>query len=92
MIGGGDVKISMIKLGPFICLMPKEMENGGECSDGRLIKAVSDMIFSPCLILDVDMELMQVCGPLLMVVILQLPLYLYALQRLVISVDDCLLS
>jgi hypothetical protein len=41
--------------------------------------------------LDVDIELMQVCGPLMMVVILQLPLFLYELERLLISVDDCLL-
>jgi hypothetical protein len=38
------------------------------------------------------MELLQVGGPLMMDVILQLPLCLYELQRLVISVDDCLLS
>jgi hypothetical protein len=42
--------------------------------------------------LDVEMELLQVCGPLLMVVVLQLPLRMYELQRLVVSVDDCLLS
>jgi hypothetical protein len=49
------------------------------------------MIGAPCLIFDVDMELLQVCGPLLMVVILQFSLCLHELQRLVISVDDCLL-
>ena len=38
------------------------------------------------------MELLQVCGPFFMENILQLPLFLYELQRLVISVDDCLLS
>ena len=38
------------------------------------------------------MELLQVGGPLLMEVILQFPLCLYELQRLVISVDDCILS
>jgi hypothetical protein len=38
------------------------------------------------------MELWQVGGPLLMVVILQLPLCLYELKRLVISVDDCHIS
>jgi hypothetical protein len=49
------------------------------------------MIGAPCLIFDVDMELLQVCGPLLMEVILQFSLCLHELQRLVISVDDCLL-
>jgi hypothetical protein len=37
------------------------------------------------------MELLQVCGPLLMVIILQFPLCLHELQWLMISVDDCLL-
>jgi hypothetical protein len=38
------------------------------------------------------MELLQVGGPLLMDVVLQFPLCLYELQRLMISVDDCILS
>jgi hypothetical protein len=42
-------------------------------------------------ILDVEVELLQVCGPLLMVVILQFSLCLHELQWLMISVDDCLL-
>jgi hypothetical protein len=92
MIGGGEVWILLIKLGPLRCLMSIGMEHGGECSHGRSTEAVNDMICAPCLILDVEMELLQVGGPLLMVVILQLPLCLYELQRLVISVDDCLLS
>ena len=53
---------------------------------------MNDMIFVPCLILDVEMELLQVGGPLLMEVVLQLLLCLYELQRLLISVDDCLIS
>jgi hypothetical protein len=35
--------------------------------------------------------LLQVCGPLLMVVILQFSMCLHELQWLMISVDDCLL-
>jgi hypothetical protein len=50
------------------------------------------MICAPYLILDVEMELLEVGGPLLMVVVLQLPLCLYEPQRLVISVDDRLIS
>jgi hypothetical protein len=38
------------------------------------------------------MELLQVGGPLMMALILQFPLCLYELSRLVISVDDHLLS
>ena len=92
MIGGGEVRISLIKLGSLRCLMPRGMEHGGECNHERSTEAINDTICAPCLILDVEMELMQVCGPLLMVVVLQLPLCLYEIQRLVINVDDCLLS
>jgi hypothetical protein len=49
------------------------------------------MVGSPHIILDVEMEIMQVCGPLLMAVILQFSFFLHELQRLMISVDDCLL-
>ena len=37
------------------------------------------------------MKLLQICGPLLMAIILQLPLSLYELQGLVVCVDDCFL-
>jgi hypothetical protein len=67
------------------------MEHSGECNNERS-EAVNDTICAPCLILDVEMELLQVCGPLLMAIVLQFPPCLYELQRLVISVDDCLLS
>jgi hypothetical protein len=42
-------------------------------------------------ILDVKVELLQVCEPLLMVVIIQFSLCLPKLQWLIINVDDCLL-
>ena len=92
LIGGGEVRISLINLGPLRCLMPIEKEHCGECTNGRVTKEVNDTICAPCLILDVEMELLQVSGPLLMAIILQLPLCMYELQRLMISVDDCLLS
>jgi hypothetical protein len=91
-IGGGKVQILLINLGPLRCLMPIGMEHSGECNHGRLTEVVSDMICALCIVLDVEMELLQVGGPLLMEVVLQLPLCLYELQRLVINVDDCLLS
>jgi hypothetical protein len=50
------------------------------------------MICAPCLILDVDMELLHVGGPLLMAIVMQIPLCMYELRRLVISVDNHLLS
>jgi hypothetical protein len=58
LIGGGEVQIFLIKLGPLRCLMPKRMEHGGECIHGRSNEGVIDMIFASCLILDVDMELL----------------------------------
>jgi hypothetical protein len=92
MIGGGGVWILLIKLGILKCLMSIGMEHGGECSHGRSTEVIIDTICTPCLILDVEMELLQVGGPLLMEVVMQLPLCLYELQMLVISVDDCLIS
>ena len=49
------------------------------------------MIGASSFILDVEVELLQVCGPLLMVVIQQFSLCLHKLQWLMINVDDCLL-
>ena len=52
---------------------------------------MSDVVGAPSIILNVEMELLQVCGPLMMVVILQFSLCLHELQRIMTSVDDCLL-
>jgi hypothetical protein len=49
------------------------------------------MIRDSCFILDVEVEFLQVCGPLMMAIILQFSLCLHELQWLMISVDDCLL-
>jgi hypothetical protein len=49
------------------------------------------VIGASCFILDVELELLQVCGPLLMVVILQFSLCFHKLQWLMISMDDCIL-
>ena len=58
MIGGGEVRISLIKFGSSICLMSIGMDHGGEGSHRRSTKAVSDTIFAPCFILDVEIELL----------------------------------
>jgi hypothetical protein len=50
--------MSLIKLGSFICLMSIGMDHGGEGIHRRSTEAVSDMIFAPCFILDVKMELL----------------------------------
>jgi hypothetical protein len=92
LIGGGEVQILLIKLGPLRCLMPIGMEHDGEYYHEMSTEAINNGICAPCLILYVEMELLQVGGPLLMVIVLQLPLCLYELQRLVINVDDCILS
>ena len=68
------------------------MENSGECNQKRPTEVVINMIGDTCLILDVDMELLQVGGPLLIMVVLQLPPCLYELQRLVLNVHDRLFS
>jgi hypothetical protein len=59
--------------------MSTRMECTGEYNHGRSTEAFSDMICAPCLIPDVEMELLQVGGPLLIAVVLQLPLCLYEL-------------
>jgi hypothetical protein len=90
MICGGEVQILLLKLGPLRCFMSIGMEHNDECNHKRPAEAVSDTIEDTCLILDGEMELLQVGGPLLMAVVLQFPLCLYELQRLVISVYDFL--
>jgi hypothetical protein len=67
---GGVVWILMVNLGPLRCFMSTGMEHSGECIHRRSTEVVNDTIGDTCHILDVDMELMQVGGPLLMVVIL----------------------
>jgi hypothetical protein len=52
---------------------------------------INDTISASCLILDVDMEPLQVCGPLMMAIILQFASCLHELQRFMIGVDVCLL-
>jgi hypothetical protein len=78
-IVGGKVRVTLINFGPLRCLMPIGMEHFGECRNERVAEAVNHMICAPCFILDVEMELLYVCGPLLMVIVLQLPLCLYEL-------------
>jgi hypothetical protein len=58
LIDGGEVRISLIKLGPLRFLMPTGMDHSGECSHGRLTEAINNTICAPCIIIDVDMELL----------------------------------
>ena len=54
-------------------------------------EAVCNIIGATLLVLYIQMKLLQICGPLLMVIILKLPLCLYELQESVVYVDDCFL-
>jgi hypothetical protein len=58
MIGGGEVRVTLIKLGPLISFMPTGMEHRGECNNGRATEAFNDTICAPCFILDVEIELL----------------------------------
>ena len=49
------------------------------------------MISDLYLILDIEMKLLQVCGPIFILVIPQFSLCLHELRRLLISVDDHLI-
>jgi hypothetical protein len=66
-------------------------QNRGECHDWQFAEEINDVIGDSWFILDVEVELLQVCGPLLMAVILQFSFCRHELQWLMISVDECLL-
>jgi hypothetical protein len=91
LVGGGEVRVCLIELGPSRGLMAVRVYHRGECHDWRSDEAINDMVGTFCFILDVEVELLQVCGPLLMAVILKFSLCLHELQWLMISVDDYLL-
>ena len=59
--------------------MPTRVENGGYGHDWWSAKAIYNMIGATLLVLDVQMKLLRICGPLLMAIVLQLPLCLYEL-------------
>ena len=68
--------------------MPTRVEHSGERHDWWSAEAVYNMIGAPLLVLDVQMKLLQICGQLMMVIILELPLCLYELQGSMFFVDD----
>jgi hypothetical protein len=63
----------------------------GEFRNWRSDKEINDSVGTSYFILDVEVELLQVCGPLMLAVILQFALCLQELQWLMINVDSCLL-
>jgi len=50
------------------------------------------MIGATLFVFNVQVELLQICRPLMMAMIPQIPLCLYKLKRSVIVVDECLLT
>jgi hypothetical protein len=72
-------KVYLIDLGLSKGLMVARFYHHGECRDWWSTEEINDMVGASCFILDVEVELLQVCGPLLMAVILQFSLCLYEL-------------
>lgn len=72
--------------------MSIEIEDCGQCHDQRSTGIVYNLIGVSLLVLDVQVELLKVCGPLLMEVVPQLASSLHKLQMLMVGVDDCFLS
>jgi hypothetical protein len=68
--------------------MATRIEHCGECRDWRAAKEINDSVGTSYFILDVEVELLQICVPLLMEVILQFSLCLHELQWIMISLDD----
>jgi len=67
------------------------VENSSQCYNWALTEVVCNMIGATFFVFNVQVELLKICRQIQMVIILQLPLCIYKLMRLVISVDDCLL-
>ena len=84
--------VTLIEKRPIRSLVPTRVEHSGERHDRWSAEAVCNMIGATLLILYVQMKLLQICRPLLMAIILQLPLCLYELQGPMVCVDDCFLS
>ena len=72
-------------------LVPTGVEHNDQRRDWWFVEAVYNIIGVSLLVLNVQMELLQVCGPFLMAIILKLPMCLYELQRSVVYVDGCFL-
>jgi len=88
-VSGKEVRISLVELGPPKGRMSTGVEHHGSCCNWRSTEEVGNMIGA--IIFYVEIKLLQVCGLICMVGILQFSLCFHELQRLVMSVDDCLL-
>jgi hypothetical protein len=79
LVGGGEVRVYFIELGPSRGLMDARVYHCGECHNWWFAEEINNVICVSYFILDVKVELLQVCGPLLMEVILQFSLCLHKL-------------
>jgi hypothetical protein len=79
LVGVGEVRIYLIEVGPSGGLVAARVEHYGECHDWRSVEAIIDSVVTSCFILDVEVELLKICGPLLMAIILQFSLCLHEL-------------
>ena len=91
LVGVGEIKICLIEVGTSRGLMATRIEHCGECHNWSSIEAINDSVGTSYFILDVEVELLQICGPILMAVIFQFSSCLHEMQWIMISVDDCLL-
>ena len=79
LVGGSEVWVCLIELGPSRGIMVARVYHRCECREWWPTEAINDTISAPYFILDFEVELLQVCGPLLMAVILQFSLCLHEL-------------
>ena len=77
---------------PLLSLVPIRVEHSDQHHDWWFAEAFCNIIGVTLLVLNVQMELLQVCGPFLMEIVLQLPLCLYELQGSMVCVDDNFLT
>lgn len=71
--------------------MPTGVDQSDQHHDPWAAEAINDIIGVSLLILNVQMELLQVCERFLMAIVLQLSLCLYELQGSVVCADYCFL-
>jgi hypothetical protein len=86
-----EIWIALVEKRPIRSLMPTRVEHSGYHHDRWSAEAICNIIGVALLVLDVQMNLLQICGPLLIAIVLQLPLCLYELQGSMVCVDDCVL-
>lgn len=71
--------------------MTIRVENSSQCCNQGSAEAARNMIGAAIFSFNVEVTIFQICRPLVMVIVLQLPLCLYKLKRWVIGVDNILL-